>query len=144
MLAHETSAGRTWKIKAEVANHYQISVRTVTGMMQRRLLPFTRLGSLVRFDLTECDRALEQFKSPSHLLDSGPVLPDGGTNKQWRTRQQIADHCHVSLRTVGNLMRKKIFPFVRVGNIVRFDLAECDLILKQLRRRSVFESESDP
>ena len=56
-------AGKTWKTKIEIAGHFQCHTRTVTKLMKRRILPFVKIGRLVRFDLMECDRAMERYRS---------------------------------------------------------------------------------
>ncbi|KAF0178509.1 MAG: hypothetical protein FD161_1814 [Limisphaerales bacterium] len=38
------------------------SVRTISKLMRRGVLPYCKLGHFVRFDLEECDRAMEQFR----------------------------------------------------------------------------------
>jgi hypothetical protein len=33
--------------------------------MKRRILPFVKIGRIVRLDLDECDRAMEKYRSKS-------------------------------------------------------------------------------
>jgi excisionase family DNA binding protein len=54
---------KIWKTKTEIAGHFQCHVRTVTKLMKRRILPFVKIGRLVRFDVAECDRAMERYRS---------------------------------------------------------------------------------
>jgi excisionase family DNA binding protein len=59
------SAGKSWKTKREIASHLKCNIRTVTKLMKRRILPFVKIGRIVRLDLDECDRAMEKYKSKS-------------------------------------------------------------------------------
>lgn len=58
-------AGKSWKTKREIACHLKCNIRTVTKLMKRRILPFVKIGRIVRLDLDECDRAMEKYKSKS-------------------------------------------------------------------------------
>ena len=42
------------------------------------------------------------------------------------TKQELAEEYKVSRRTVSYWMSRKTIPYVRIGNIVRFDLAKVD------------------
>jgi excisionase family DNA binding protein len=57
--------GKTWKTKREIACHFECNVRTITKLMKQRILPFVKIGRLVRFDVAECDLALEKYKFKS-------------------------------------------------------------------------------
>lgn len=58
-------AGKNWKTKSEIASHFQCNIRTVTKLMKRRILPFVKIGRLVRLDVDECDQAMEKYKFKS-------------------------------------------------------------------------------
>lgn len=45
--------------KTELAAHLRCSVRTVSNLMRRKALPFIKIGRLVRFNPTDCLRALD-------------------------------------------------------------------------------------
>ena len=60
-------ASKTWKTKREIAAHFQCNVRTITKLMKGRILPFVKIGRLVRFDVVECDQALEKYKFKSQF-----------------------------------------------------------------------------
>jgi excisionase family DNA binding protein len=51
--------------KKEVALHLGIGVRTVTDWMRRRILPYTKVGRMVRFYLPDCELALKKFEVKS-------------------------------------------------------------------------------
>jgi len=59
---------RNWRSKTQIAEHYHCNVRTVTNLMQRRILPYVKIGRFVRFDLVACDRAMLKYERPSALL----------------------------------------------------------------------------
>ena len=70
---------------------------------------------------------------------NGPKRKQSGmASRNWRTKQQIADHFTCSYRSVGNLMRRRILPYFKLGNLVRFDLAECERIMVQTKSKSAF------
>lgn len=62
-----------WRLKQEIADYYRCDLRTITNLMRRRILPFVKIGRIVRFNIKECDRAMNKYKRPSMLLqrDSG-------------------------------------------------------------------------
>jgi hypothetical protein len=49
-----------------VAGRYQVSVRTITKWMRQRVIPFIRIGHVIRYDAAACDAALKarEIKSP--------------------------------------------------------------------------------
>ncbi len=48
--------------KDKIAYRYAMSPRTIQELMSQGILPFHKIGYMVRFDPEECDRALERFK----------------------------------------------------------------------------------
>ena len=57
-------------------------------------------------------------------LDSGLV-----------TKKELAPVLRVSTRTVDNWQRKKILPYIKVGRLVRFNIARCLTALARFERR---------
>lgn len=51
-----------------MAEHYGCSTRMIDKLMRGRVLPFVKLGRFVRFNLAECDKAMEKYKHCSALL----------------------------------------------------------------------------
>ena len=51
-----------WLTKAALAQHYDISLRTVTNLMRRRVLPYVKIGQVVRFDPQACEQAMRKFE----------------------------------------------------------------------------------
>jgi excisionase family DNA binding protein len=64
-----------------------------------------------------------------------------GAGKTWKTKREISLHLRCSVRTVTNLMKRRILPFVKIGKIVRFDTAACDTAMEKLQSRSIFDRE---
>ncbi len=54
-----------WKSKREVAQHFGIGLRTVTDWMSRRILPFVKVGHVVRFHLPDCEAAVRKYQIQS-------------------------------------------------------------------------------
>ena len=52
-----------WRNKGEIARHYCCSVRHINSLMNRRVLPFLKLGRFVRFDIAACDRAMSRYQT---------------------------------------------------------------------------------
>jgi len=48
--------------KREIAHRYGVSERTIQEWMEKAMIPFYKLGYMVRFEPEECDRALNRFK----------------------------------------------------------------------------------
>jgi hypothetical protein len=41
-----THQEKNWKTKGEIAAHFRCSVRTITSLMRRRILPFVKKGAV--------------------------------------------------------------------------------------------------
>jgi hypothetical protein len=54
----------------------------------------------------------------------------------WRSKHQIAEHYGCDIRTITNLMRRRVLPYVKIGRFVRFDVGECDQAMEKYKRRS--------
>lgn len=54
-----------WVNKRELARHFACSPRTINNLMARRILPYSRIGKILRFDLAACDRAMQRFRTRS-------------------------------------------------------------------------------
>jgi excisionase family DNA binding protein len=51
-----------WMDRNQIAEYYGVSVRTVSNLMSRRYLPYSKLGRIVRFDVQACDEAFKSFE----------------------------------------------------------------------------------
>jgi hypothetical protein len=60
-MPEETMPNR-WLTKAALAQHYCISLRTVTNLMRRRVLPYVKIGQVVRFDAAACEQAMKKYE----------------------------------------------------------------------------------
>ena len=45
----------------QVATHLNVSLRTVTSIMRRRIVPYLKISGVIRLDLLEVDRAFKQL-----------------------------------------------------------------------------------
>jgi hypothetical protein len=116
-------AKNCWITKQQISAYYQFSLRAIKNLTSSGVLPFSKSGNLLRFKPADCDRAIEKFEG-ANIYPDGPKRNQGGmVARNWRTKQQTADHFTCSCRSVGNLMRRRTLPFVKLGNLVRFDLA---------------------
>lgn len=57
----EEKNGLKWHSKKEIAAHFGIGVRTVTDWMRRRIIPFVKVGHVVRFSLSDCESAIRSY-----------------------------------------------------------------------------------
>ena len=86
----ESTRPKDWKTKREIAAHFKCSVRTITSLMRRRILPYVKNGRLLRFDTVDCDRAMEAFRSES-MFDS-PTITAALPGSQLQTRAISEPH----------------------------------------------------
>ena len=56
-----------WLTKEQIAERFKCSIRTVTNLSRRKILPYYRLGRLIRYRAEECDEALSKVRSASIL-----------------------------------------------------------------------------
>jgi hypothetical protein len=129
-------AEKQWRTREQVAQHFQFGLRTVGNLMRRKILPYCKSANLVRFDLGDCDRSFEKF---SFGRQSEPTKEPQSPVRNWRTKEQIAAHLRISLRSTTNLMRKRVLSYVKIGNLVRIDLGQADRAIEQLRSRCVLD-----
>ncbi len=66
---------------------------------------------------------------------------DGG---KWVTKRAMAAHWGCTVRTVGNLMRRKVIPYVKVRGLLRFNLHECEAALRRYRASTLLEHAHAP
>ena len=55
----------------------------------------------------------------------------------WLDISEVARRYKISVRHAANLQRRRVFPFVKLGRVVRFDVFECDRALKRHEIKSV-------
>ena len=53
-----------WVNKPAIAKRYGVSPRTIQEWMEKKTIPFYKVGYIVRFDPAECDLAFNRFKVP--------------------------------------------------------------------------------
>lgn len=58
----DTTVEAKWASKKEVAAYFGIGLRTVTDWMRRRLIPYTKVGHVVRFNLSDCEDAIRKYE----------------------------------------------------------------------------------
>lgn len=57
-----------WRDKQGIVIHIGVSIRHITELQKRRILPFVKAGRSVRFDIHAVDRALKALETQSVLL----------------------------------------------------------------------------
>jgi hypothetical protein len=62
-----TPVATQWLNKAEIARHYDCSVRHINTLMKRRVIPFLKIGRFVRFDRAACDHAMKGYETKTIL-----------------------------------------------------------------------------
>lgn len=48
-----------------IAERYHLSLGSVKNLMRRRILPYSKIGRIVRFDVARCDEAISAFEVSS-------------------------------------------------------------------------------
>jgi len=67
-IAPTTEPGTATLItKKVIAARYAVTPRTINTLMRKRILPYVKVGALVRFDPADCDRALAAFRVKSRF-----------------------------------------------------------------------------
>ena len=61
----EEAVDYKWCSKQEIALHFGIGLRTVTDWMKRRILPFVKVGHVVRFHVPDCEVAVRKYQIKS-------------------------------------------------------------------------------
>jgi hypothetical protein len=57
-----------WRTKEGIAARYAVSVRTVTNWQRKRILPYSLVGRVARFNVHSCDKAVAAFEVQSAVL----------------------------------------------------------------------------
>lgn len=52
-----------WLTKTEIADHFRCDVRTIGNLMKSKILPFTKIRGLLRFELADCEQAMRQYRT---------------------------------------------------------------------------------
>jgi len=68
-----------------------------------------------------------------HAVVPGPGRKDAAERPGLLTKEKIADHYGIGLRTVNAWMKKRILPYLKIGRVVRFNLADCDAALSKFK-----------
>jgi hypothetical protein len=55
----------SWITKAQLAAAKQVAVRTVDNWMRGRIVPYLKIGRVVRFDARKTEQALQAFEHRS-------------------------------------------------------------------------------
>lgn len=71
------------------------------------------------------------------------IPPASGLPARKVTRQHLAAHLSLSLRTVDELTRKGVLPFFKIGRSVRYDLAEVETAMRERCRVRAKASKSN-
>lgn len=71
------------------------------------------------------------------MNESIDLEQDGRT---WMTKSELAEHFGCDKRTIGNWMRRKIIPFVKIRGVLRFNLRDCEAALCQYRQKPFWDS----
>lgn len=70
------------------------------------------------------------------LVPNGDAPCPGTLTLGMEDTRGIAREIKVSPRTIQNLMARRVIPFIRVGRLVRFDVARVKAALRQFEVRA--------
>lgn len=62
---NEAAPEAKWHSKKQIAGHFGVGLRTVTDWMRRRIIPFVKVGHVVRFHLPDCESAIRKYQVKS-------------------------------------------------------------------------------
>lgn len=79
------------------------------------------------------DAMRNPFANPTTACPSEP-------QQRWLSAIQLAAHLGISRRSVSNLMRRRVLPFVKIGRLLRFDIESCERALRQFESLDVTQS----
>jgi hypothetical protein len=65
MMSQKTQTNSGWTNKYGIAAHFGCSVRHIGNLTKTRRLPYVKLGRIVRFNVTDCERAIRAFEVKS-------------------------------------------------------------------------------
>jgi len=52
------------------------------------------------------------------------------------TKKEIADRYQVTIGSIDKWMKLRVIPFYKIGRVVRYRAAECDLALERYRQKA--------
>ena len=58
---NEVTISNEWRSKRDISAHFGIGLRTVSDWMRRRILPFVKVGGVVRFCVPDCEAAVRKY-----------------------------------------------------------------------------------
>lgn len=78
---------------------------------------------------------------PTAVSESADSADSVASSKRptWKTKEEIALHFQFGVRTITKLMRKRIIPYFKIANLVRFDLLDCDQAFSGFTRLTAVE-----
>lgn len=75
-------------------------------------------------------------RTQKHMDECKRQTANPDSNSPWRNKKQLADHYGCSIRTIENLMRGRVLPFVKIRRFIRFNVIECDKAMEKYKQRS--------
>jgi hypothetical protein len=64
------------------------------------------------------------------------------SESNWTGKAGIAAHFRCSIRHIGNQMRSRRIPYVKLGRIVRFNIPDCERAIKVFEVKCVGDFQS--
>jgi hypothetical protein len=74
---------------------------------------------------------------PFRNLDSIGSMQTENNNLKWTNKTGISERYGISIRSVNNLMRRRVLPHVKIGRNIRFDVQACDEAIKAFEMKAV-------
>ena len=69
-------------------------------------------------------------------MDDKYAIPRIIVKKILLSKRDAALSLSVSVRTIENLMRGRVLPFVKIRRFIRFNVIECDKVMEKHKQRS--------
>ena len=82
----------------------------------------------------------KKFNFDTMTMMSGAATSKSESN--WTDKAGIAAHFRCSVRHIGNQMRSRRIPYVKLGRIVRFNIPDCERAIKAFEVKCVGDFQS--
>lgn len=71
MTENHAEPSRAFYTKAQLAVELQLSKRSIENLMRRHVIPFCKVGRIVRFSLPRVQQALERYVQKEAVVTGG-------------------------------------------------------------------------
>jgi phage terminase Nu1 subunit (DNA packaging protein) len=114
--------------KRGLAARYMVGVRTIEKWQAAGIIDGERKGLRNYYDVAQCDGRLWKFRNQRNVMEK---IEQPKTDRLFADKKNLAQRYDVSPRTISNWMNAGLLAYIKIRNIVRFDIPACDAALRQ-------------